>query len=44
VAYLPEPDVMLEQLADAGFDDVQRQLLSVGIAQLVTATCREAPA
>jgi demethylmenaquinone methyltransferase / 2-methoxy-6-polyprenyl-1,4-benzoquinol methylase len=44
VAYLPEPDVMLQQLRDAGFGDVQRQLLSVGIAQLVTATRREAPA
>ncbi len=40
VAYLPEPSVMLGQLADAGFADVERQLLSVGIAQLVTATRR----
>jgi demethylmenaquinone methyltransferase/2-methoxy-6-polyprenyl-1,4-benzoquinol methylase len=44
VAYLPAPDVMLGQLADAGFDDVERQLLSVGIAQLITATRRGAPA
>jgi demethylmenaquinone methyltransferase / 2-methoxy-6-polyprenyl-1,4-benzoquinol methylase len=44
VAYLPEPDVMLTQLADAGFDDVQRRLLSVGIAQLITATRVPAPA
>jgi demethylmenaquinone methyltransferase / 2-methoxy-6-polyprenyl-1,4-benzoquinol methylase len=43
VAYLPEPEVMLRQLADAGFDDVHRELLSVGIAQLVTATRRGAP-
>jgi demethylmenaquinone methyltransferase/2-methoxy-6-polyprenyl-1,4-benzoquinol methylase len=38
VAYLPEPAVMLGQLASAGFADVDRRLLSVGIAQLVTAT------
>jgi len=38
VAYLPPPDVMLRQLAGAGFGDVDRQLLSTGIAQLVTAT------
>ncbi|MFL6206942.1 MAG: ubiquinone/menaquinone biosynthesis methyltransferase [Acidimicrobiales bacterium] len=38
VAYLPEPDVMLEQLARAGFHAVDRRLLSVGIAQLITAT------
>ncbi|MEX2293137.1 MAG: ubiquinone/menaquinone biosynthesis methyltransferase [Acidimicrobiales bacterium] len=38
VAYLPEADVMLDQLAEAGFVDVERRLLSVGIAQLVTAT------
>lgn len=43
VAYLPEPGVMLGQLAQAGFVDVERRLLSVGIAQLVTAT-RRAPA
>jgi demethylmenaquinone methyltransferase/2-methoxy-6-polyprenyl-1,4-benzoquinol methylase len=40
VAYLPEPAAMLEQLAGAGFASVDRQLLSVGIAQLVTATRR----
>jgi demethylmenaquinone methyltransferase / 2-methoxy-6-polyprenyl-1,4-benzoquinol methylase len=40
VAYLPEPPVMLDQLAGAGFVDVDRRLLSVGIAQLVTATRR----
>ena len=38
VAYLPEPGVMLQRLADAGFVQVERQLLSVGISQLVTAT------
>ena len=38
VAYLPEPEVLLGQLADAGFVDVERRLLSVGISQLITAT------
>jgi demethylmenaquinone methyltransferase/2-methoxy-6-polyprenyl-1,4-benzoquinol methylase len=38
VAYLPAPAVMLEQLGAAGFTAVDRQLLSTGIAQLVTAT------
>lgn len=38
VAYLPDPGVMLSQLADAGFVAVERRLLSVGIAQLITAT------
>jgi len=38
VAYLPEPEVMLADLAAAGFTAVDRRLLSVGIAQLVTAT------
>ena len=40
VAYLPDPAVMLSQLADAGFVAVDRRLLSVGIAQLITATRR----
>jgi demethylmenaquinone methyltransferase/2-methoxy-6-polyprenyl-1,4-benzoquinol methylase len=40
VAYLPEPPVMLRQLEEAGFVNVDRQLLSVGIAQLITATRR----
>lgn len=40
VAYLPDPEVMLADLAAAGFVDVDRQLLSVGIAQLITATRR----
>jgi demethylmenaquinone methyltransferase/2-methoxy-6-polyprenyl-1,4-benzoquinol methylase len=38
VAYLPEPGVMMQRLADAGFVQVERQLLSVGISQLITAT------
>jgi demethylmenaquinone methyltransferase/2-methoxy-6-polyprenyl-1,4-benzoquinol methylase len=38
VAYLPDPDVMLDQLASAGFTAVDRRLLSVGIAQLITGT------
>jgi demethylmenaquinone methyltransferase/2-methoxy-6-polyprenyl-1,4-benzoquinol methylase len=40
VAYLPEPPALLVQLAGAGFDAVERALLSAGIAQLVTATRR----
>ncbi len=40
VAYLPEPEAMLEQLATAGFVDVERRLLSAGIAQLITSTRR----
>lgn len=40
VAYLPEPAEMLQQLSSAGFDAVDRQLLSVGISQLITATRR----
>lgn len=38
VAYLPPPEVMLSQLEGAGFTEVQRVLLSTGVAQLVTAT------
>jgi demethylmenaquinone methyltransferase/2-methoxy-6-polyprenyl-1,4-benzoquinol methylase len=38
VAYLPEPDQMLSMLESAGFTHVRRSLLSVGIAQLITAT------
>jgi demethylmenaquinone methyltransferase/2-methoxy-6-polyprenyl-1,4-benzoquinol methylase len=38
VAYLPEPAVMLDELSAAGFHDVERSLLSVGIAQLITGT------
>jgi len=40
VAYLPEPEVMLAQLRDAGFVDVRRDLLTTGISQLITATRR----
>lgn len=42
VAYLPEPDEMLAALERSGFTHVRRNLLSVGIAQLITAT-RELP-
>jgi demethylmenaquinone methyltransferase / 2-methoxy-6-polyprenyl-1,4-benzoquinol methylase len=38
VAYLPEPGKMLEMLGDAGFHDVERRMLSGGIAQLLTGT------
>jgi demethylmenaquinone methyltransferase / 2-methoxy-6-polyprenyl-1,4-benzoquinol methylase len=38
VAYLPEPDEMLGALDRVGFTHVKRTLLSVGIAQLITAT------
>jgi len=38
VAYLPEPDELLRMIADAGFVDVRRTLLSGGISQLYTAT------
>ena len=38
VAYLPEPDELVAMVADAGFVDVDRTLLSTGIAQLITAT------
>lgn len=40
VAYLPDPELMLAELSAAGFEHVERQLLSVGIAQLITATRR----
>ena len=38
VAYLPEPEAMLERLRAAGFESVERKLLSGGITQLITAT------
>lgn len=38
VAYLPPTDEMLAKLVEAGFTDVRRELLSTGIAQLITAT------
>jgi demethylmenaquinone methyltransferase/2-methoxy-6-polyprenyl-1,4-benzoquinol methylase len=42
VAYLPEPSEVERMIADAGFTDVQRTLLSGGISQLYTATRRPA--
>ena len=38
VAYLPPPDELQAMIADAGFGDVERALLSGGISQLYTAT------
>ena len=38
VAYLPDPPRMLRMLGDAGFEAVERRLLSGGITQLITAT------
>jgi demethylmenaquinone methyltransferase/2-methoxy-6-polyprenyl-1,4-benzoquinol methylase len=38
VAYLPPPADLLEQVAAAGFTEVDRRLLSGGITQLITAT------
>jgi demethylmenaquinone methyltransferase/2-methoxy-6-polyprenyl-1,4-benzoquinol methylase len=38
VAYLPEPAVLLRRVAAAGFQCVERCLLSGGITQLITAT------
>lgn len=38
VAYLPAPALMLDQLRAAGFVDVRRRLLTLGVTQLVTAT------
>jgi demethylmenaquinone methyltransferase/2-methoxy-6-polyprenyl-1,4-benzoquinol methylase len=40
VAYLPPPDTLVTELADAGFSSVGRRLLSGGITQLLTATRR----
>jgi demethylmenaquinone methyltransferase/2-methoxy-6-polyprenyl-1,4-benzoquinol methylase len=37
VAYLPPADEMLSSLRAAGFDEVERRLLSTGIAQLIVA-------
>ena len=36
VAYLPAPEAIVDRLAQAGFTGVERRLLSVGIAQLLT--------
>lgn len=38
VAYLPATSVMLDRLRGAGFEAVERHLLSGGITQLITAT------
>ena len=38
VAYLPEPEVLVRWLSEAGFTDVQHRGLSGGITQLLTAT------
>jgi demethylmenaquinone methyltransferase/2-methoxy-6-polyprenyl-1,4-benzoquinol methylase len=38
VAYLPEPESMRAMIAGAGFVDVDRRLLSGGVAQLLVAT------
>lgn len=38
VAYLPEPEVLVRWLGEAGFTDVQHRGLSGGITQLLTAT------
>ncbi len=38
VAYLPGPEAMREMIAEAGFVDVDRRLLSGGVAQLICAT------
>ena len=40
VAYLPAPPKMLDLLGDAGFVEVDRRLLTGGIAQLITGTRR----
>jgi demethylmenaquinone methyltransferase/2-methoxy-6-polyprenyl-1,4-benzoquinol methylase len=40
VAYLPESAAMLDRLRAAGFDGVERRLLTGGIAQLLTGTRR----
>jgi demethylmenaquinone methyltransferase/2-methoxy-6-polyprenyl-1,4-benzoquinol methylase len=40
VAYLPQPEVMLAQLRDGGFEEIRRDLLTTGISQLITATRR----
>jgi len=40
VAYLPPAPVMLDTLAEAGFVEIDRRLLTGGIAQLITGTRR----
>lgn len=43
VAYLPEPDEMRSMMLAAGFADIERRLLSGGVAQLVTAALPAGP-
>lgn len=38
VAYLPEPEALASLMSEAGFGRIRRELLSGGIAQLLTAT------
>jgi len=38
VAYLPQPDRLTAMIGEAGFADPSRELLSVGVAQLLTGT------
>jgi len=38
VSYLPAPEEMLAQMTDAGLGDAERRQLTLGIAQLLTAT------
>jgi hypothetical protein len=38
VAYLPEPDQLVQLVVAAGFPDAERRLLSGGIAQLIVGT------
>lgn len=40
VAYLPEPDEMVQMLRDAGFDDASHRLLSGGLTQQLLGTRR----
>jgi demethylmenaquinone methyltransferase/2-methoxy-6-polyprenyl-1,4-benzoquinol methylase len=37
-AYLPPPERLLEMLAEAGFSDIERKVLGLGAAQLITGT------
>ncbi len=38
VVYLPPPDELVGEVAAAGFERVERRLLSGGVTQLITAT------
>lgn len=44
LAYMPTPEVLVQQVADAGFVQVDRRLLSLGIAHLITASRAGGPA